>query len=91
MPIPESTCQKDRQPCIGECCCTCRHRAEDYGHPGTNGKTIMDLRGYVCLCPGRVNEHGQRRVISGWTEHGQCEMWEEAKGVQGADDGPIPG
>lgn len=53
------------------CCCNCVNHIADYGHPLTNGKTVMDRRGWICTT-GRL---GEARAFSGWSAHGLCELW----------------
>ena len=66
-----SECQHSK---YGMCCCTCKHRLDDHSHPCTDGKSIMEHRGYICRPP-----ESDGRAFSGWSEHGLCEMHEERK------------
>ena len=50
------------------CCCTCKHRVNDWSHPHTDGLRISIRRGFICANP----ELGH---YSGWDEHGLCEVW----------------
>jgi hypothetical protein len=68
-----SECLKDKEPHIGQCCCTCYNHRKDYHHPYTTGGSILEQRGWVCYLPiGKEEEH---LLFSGWSEHGMCELW----------------
>jgi len=61
-------------------CKTCQHLAEDRHHPLTTGKSISELKGYVCLAP-EFWEGNVKIVFSGWTQIGMCEMYDERKSI----------
>ena len=65
---PESTCLRTDE--LDVCCCICRHHADDLSHPITDGQQLSNKRGWVCLAPEFSG------VISGWSEHGRCEMFD---------------
>jgi len=56
----------------GVCCCSCNWRLEDRSHPLTDGKSMGDRRGWICA--GFAFTEGEGVAISGWPEHGICEM-----------------
>ena len=59
----------------GECCCNCNWHIKDLSHPGTNGKSVSEQRGWICASPEFDG------MFSGWGEHGLCELWTpETKG-----------
>jgi hypothetical protein len=54
-----------------QCCCHCKKQIKDHSHPGTDGKSILHIRGYICLLP---------PVTSGWSKHSiGCEMYDAKK------------
>jgi len=53
----------------GKCCCTCLYHHKDFSHPATDGKRVLEQRGWICAPPEYAGMH------SGWTAHGLCEMW----------------
>ena len=69
------TCWQDSLPGLGECCCNCQYRLEDYSHATTDGGRVTRLRGYICSPPLLP-----KKSFSGWTEHGGCEMWSLREG-----------
>ncbi len=71
----EGECQRDAF--HGRCCCTCRHRLTDYSHPCTDGKSVVEARGFICAAPELFD--GSSGAHSGWTEHGICECHEKKK------------
>lgn len=52
------------------CCCTCKWRYVDRSHPGTDGRSMLLQRGWICAQP-FLGYH------SDWFEHGMCEEWTE--------------
>jgi len=58
----------------GRCCCSCFWHLEDYSHPWTDGSRITEQRGWVCANP-ELWDDGKLHVMSGWSEHGMCEVW----------------
>jgi hypothetical protein len=62
----------------GACCCTCTWLAVDGHHPCTDGGSILDQKGWVCLAP-EFDTRGYKLVFSGWSRHGLCEMWDKRK------------
>ena len=58
------------------CCCHCQYQLLDCSHPHTDGKSCTEKRGFACAPP------GANCIYSGWSEHGECEMFDErAKSV----------
>lgn len=49
-------------------------RLEDHHHPWTDGGVITEQRGWVCANP-ELWDDGHIRTMSGWSEHGMCEVW----------------
>ena len=64
--------KKDKNFPYGQCCCNCRFHLVDCSHPNTDGKSIMEQRGWICNPPEMYN------AFSGWGKHGLCEMWQES-------------
>lgn len=59
-----------KEPPFYQCCCTCVFHKPDYGHPSTNGDSILVQRGWICEPP-EFDDHR----FSGWDEHScGCEM-----------------
>ena len=76
-----------QHPSSTECCCNCRWHAADLSHPCTDGGRLSHQRGWVCLAPefdhapSPVLIGSERRVkavVSGFPEHGMCEMHKRA-------------
>ena len=67
MPTFAMTCHKPSN--RDRCCCNCVFHIEDRSHPWTNGCSIMERRGWICMPP------GLGAAISGWRAHGFCELW----------------
>jgi len=63
--MAKSECQLERW---NSCCCTCEWQYVDRSHPGTDGKSCTNTRGYICAEPS-MGYH------SGWYEHSMCECW----------------
>jgi hypothetical protein len=60
-----------------ECCCLCRYHVADHSHPGTDGGSILEQRGWVCtVFLTWPDGDDPPKVFSGWHEHGLCEMFE---------------
>ena len=68
-----SECQKDQSP-FYQCCCQCKWHIKDFGHPLTNGKSVSEQRGWICLA------YDLSCAFSGWPEHSVgCEFFEKIK------------
>ena len=72
--LRESKCMKKSE---GICCCECRWLALDLSHPEIDGKPLSNVKGRVCLAPEFYTSEGVPEVISGWWEHGLCEMFDQ--------------
>lgn len=66
------------------CCCNCQSQAVDLSHPLTDGGRVIHQRGWVCLAPEFDHspspvligsEERITAVVSGFSQHGLCEMW----------------
>lgn len=55
------------------CCCQCRWRLTDYSHPLTDGKNMLEKRGYICIAFTQME--ATDLAHSGWCEHGMCELF----------------
>jgi hypothetical protein len=54
-----------------QCCCACKNLKEDRSHPCTDGRTVSDVRGYICN-----PEEGV--YFSGWDLHSYgCELFQK--------------
>lgn len=71
--VEENPCNLGADNPFGEqCCCICKHQRPDYGHPHTNGESILTQRGWVCDFPEGEGVH------SGWPDHSVgCEVFEK--------------
>jgi hypothetical protein len=77
----ESACSKEflrmygerpeaaRQPGAEASCGNCKHLRPDYSHPLTDGKSILEQRGWICACP-------ELGCFSGWSTESLCECHE---------------
>jgi hypothetical protein len=61
----------------GACCCNCGNHYEDFHHCCTTGQNgdgcvCSKHKGWICM----VSFEGEEpRAHSGWSEHGECEMY----------------
>jgi len=76
MAEEETPCQKERW---NSCCCSCEWQYVDRSHPGTDGKSCTNTRGYICAEP-NLGYHSE------WFEHGMCECWNQRPDRPEEDD-----
>lgn len=55
------------------CCCQCHWRLTDHSHPDTDGKSMSEKRGYICIAFTQME--AMDVAHSGWSEHGMCELF----------------
>jgi len=72
--LEQEECQL-KEPPFRQCCCNCKHHIPDYSHPETDGKSVSNQRGWICLFGG--DKDG---AFSGWPEHSVgCELYNRRK------------
>ena len=70
--VPLLDCHKNR---FNQCCCTCESQIEDHSHPHIDGKSVLNVRGWICLSPGE-DSGSKFYAHSQWPEHSMgCECY----------------
>ena len=68
--MSDEKCFKTEPPFF-QCCCECQYHLEDCSHPLTDGKSVLEVKGYVCCCYDM-----KAKVFSGWPKHSiGCELY----------------